>query len=746
MDQRERSDSHPPERSAAQEPACANRLAHESSPYLRAHAYNPVDWYPWGPEALERARRERKPILLSIGYAACHWCHVMAHESFEDRATAAAMNELYVNIKVDREERPDLDRLYQLSQHLLTGRSGGWPLTMFLMHDDQRPFFGGTYFPRESRFGLPAFREVLRQIAGYYHTHSDELRENAAQVVRALAELHTGRAAASEGQRAAELSDAPLRLCRAHLEQSFDREYGGFGAAPKFPHAPDLARLLHDWHASAHADVPDLQALYMTSLTLTRMAEGGLFDQLGGGFFRYSVDARWEIPHFEKMLYDNALLLGVYAQTAAATGEALFRAAATRTVAFLLRELASPEGALYSSLDADSDGHEGRFYVWQRDAVQRALPAHQWSVFAARFGLDGAPNFEGQWHLAVHASLEAIAERTQLAIDEVRTALDGAQQRLFELRAARVRPGLDDKILTGWNALAIAALALAARWLGLPECAAAATAALRYLRHVHWREGRLLAVSTTATNGAVGPAAVGASAVGPAAADPGVAAGRAHLPAYLDDYAFLIDAILELACVRFDAQELQWAVELAEMLLQHFEDREHGGFYFTADDHEALISRPKSFSDEAIPAGNAIAARALLRLGWLLGEPRYLTAAERTLRAAWPALSRHPEGHASMLLALEDYLDPPQIVLLRGPAAALEPWQRQLNAVFAPRRYTLAVPTDADNLPPAIAAKPAGHDAVAYLCRGTVCSAPISSLAALMAQLGGQNDAQGPGN
>jgi len=715
MDEREQADERPAG-------AAPNRLVHESSPYLRSHAHNPVDWYPWGPEALERARRERKPILLSIGYAACHWCHVMAHESFEDRATAAAMNELYVSIKVDREERPDLDRLYQLSQHLLTGRGGGWPLTMFLMHDDQRPFFGGTYFPREARFGLPAFREVLRQVAAYYHGHTDELRNNAAQVIKALGDLHTAAqlpvdaASTGAGTGAAALTDAPLRACRAHLEHNFDRDHGGFGPAPKFPHVPDLARLLRDWHASAHADVPDLQALYMAGLTLTRMAEGGLFDQLGGGFFRYSVDVGWQIPHFEKMLYDNALLLGLYAQSALATGEALFRDTATRTAAFLLRELASPEGALYSSLDADSDGHEGRFYVWQREAVQAALPAQQGSVFAARFGLDGAPNFEGQWHLAVHAGLEAIAEQQRLSLDEVRTALAQGQQRLFALRAARVRPALDDKILASWNALAIGALATAARCLGLPECAAAATAALRYLRRVHSRDGRLLAVSTTAS------ASTGT-------------AGRAHLAAYLDDYAFLIDAILQLARVRFDAAELQWAIELTEVLLQHFEDRERGGFYFTADDHEVLISRPKSFNDEAIPAGNAIAAQSLLRLGWLLGEPRYLTAAERTLGAAWPAASRHPEGHASMLEALEDYLDPPPIVLLRGPASAIEPWQQQLNAVFAPRRYTLAVPTGNTALPTAIAAKPAGDGAVAYVCRGTVCSAAIDSLTVLMKEL-----------
>jgi hypothetical protein len=696
-----------------------NRLIHETSPYLRAHAHNKVDWYPWGPEALERARRELKPILLSVGYAACHWCHVMAHESFEDPATAELMNELYVNIKVDREERPDLDRLYQLAQQMLTGRSGGWPLTMFLMHEDQRPFFGGTYFPPQARFGLPSFRELLQQVASYYYDHPGELRSSAGRVVQALGDLNP------ESPESGTLSGEPLMLCRAHLERAFDREYGGFGAAPKFPHVPDLERLLHTWHASAHADVPDLQALYMMGLTLTRMAEGGVFDQLGGGFFRYSVDARWEIPHFEKMLYDNAQLLALYAQAAAATGEALFRRTAAHTADFMLRELATPAGALYSSLDADSEGHEGRYYVWQAEALRAALPANEWPAFAARYGLQEAPNFEGQWHLAVRASVEAIAEREQRPVDQVRAALAAAERRALQLRAARVRPGLDDKILTSWNALAIGALATAARCLQRKDLAAAATTALHYLQRVHWRDGRLLAVGTAGSDAR------------------GSGDGQAHRSAYLDDYAFLIDAILQLARVRFDAHELHWAIELAEVLLTHFEDRERGGFYFTADDHEALISRPKSFGDESLPAGNALAARALLQLGYLVAEPRYLAAAERTLRAGWAALQRYPEGHASMLQALEDYLDPPHIVVLRGPAAAIEGWREQLEEGFAPRRWTLAVPADATDLPAALASKPASALPVAYICRGLVCSAPIDSPAQLLRELGEAGEIEG---
>jgi uncharacterized protein YyaL (SSP411 family) len=680
-----------------------NRLGRETSPYLRQHSHNPVDWFPWGPEALERARSEGKPILLSIGYAACHWCHVMAHESFEDPATAALMNELYVNIKVDREERPDLDRLYQLAQQMLNGRSGGWPLTMFLLHEDQRPFFGGTYFPRESRYGLPSFSELLRQVSTYYHQHLAELRAPAAQVVSALNDLNPAPMASQP------LTEEPLKTSRARLESSFDGEYGGFGAAPKFPHAPGLARLLRDWHASAQAPSPDLQGLYMATLTLTRMAEGGLFDQLGGGFCRYSVDQRWEIPHFEKMLYDNAQLLSVYSEAAAATGEVLFADTAVRTAEWMLRELRSQQGgALYSSLDADSEGHEGKFYVWQQPEVRAALNPSEWEVYAARFGLDGPPNFEGRWHLTVRASREALAERFHVSADEVDALLENARDKLLAVRAGRVRPGLDDKVLASWNALAIAGLATAARYLDRSDFEQAATAALQYLRQLHWHSGRLLATS---------------------------ARGDARLAGYLDDYAFLLDAILELSSVRFHADELHWAIELADVMLEHFEDRRDGGFFFTADDHEALISRPKSFGDEAIPAGNAIAARALLRLGWLLGESRYLDAAERTLRAAWPALLKYPEAHAATLQGLEDYLHPPQIVVLRGPASVIGPWGRHLNRVFEPRRWTLAVPSEALDLPPALASKPATDTGAAYVCRGMSCSAALNSLDELLAAL-----------
>ena len=687
-----------------------NRLAAETSPYLRQHAGNPVDWYPWGAEALARARQERRPILLSIGYTACHWCHVMAHESFEDAATAALMNERFVNIKVDREERPDLDRLYQLAHQLLARRGGGWPLTMFLTHDDQRPFFGGTYFPPLPRHGLPSFRELLTHVADYYRDHEDQLRTSAGAVVRALDELQPPPA-----DDTLTLDATPLRNCRLQLERSFDREWGGFGGAPKFPHPPLVLRALRDWHASARGAAPDLHALYMATCTLTRMAEGGLFDQLGGGFYRYSVDGQWAIPHFEKMLYDNALLLGAYAEAACATGEPLFAEVAGRTADWLLAELRAPGGACYSSLDADAAGVEGSFYVWHAADVRAALSAEEYAVFAPRHGLDLPPNFEGrEHHLIVATDLEALAANRNSSSAEVAALLRTAGEKLLALRALRPRPERDDKILTSWNALAIRSLATAARVLGREDLAGAATAALDFLRAHHWRDGRLLATS---------------------------ADGAARLGAYLDDYVFLADAILELATVRFDAAELRFACELLEVVLEAFADGQRGGFYFTPTNHETLISRPKSFGDEALPAGNGVAAVVLQRFGYLLGETRYLSAAEGVLRAAWPAMQEYPSGHASLLQALEELLQPPETVILRGPAAVIEAWRRELAAVYAPQRMVLAVPSDgaaagdSAALPAAFADKTALPGGAAYLCRGSQCSAPFTSLAALAAEL-----------
>jgi uncharacterized protein YyaL (SSP411 family) len=687
-----------------------NRLALQTSPYLLQHADNPVDWYPWGDEAFALARTTGKPVLLSIGYSACHWCHVMAHESFENEATAALMNELFVNIKVDREERPDVDRIYQLAHQLLTQRAGGWPLTMFLTHDDQCPFIGGTYFPPEPRHGLLDFRTALTRVAQYYRERQTDLHDQSRALIAALATIDAPGAAAQST-----LTAAPLRLLRQQLEQRFDRNFGGWSPAPKFPHAGMTQRLLRDWRATAGDESPDLHALFMATLTLKRMADGGIHDHLGGGFCRYSVDDRWEIPHFEKMLYDNGALLSVYADAALATGDPAFAAVAAETADFLLREMRAPGGAFYSSYDADSEGHEGLFYLWTPAQTEVALGADEARLFNTRYGLDAPANFEGRWHLIAARELDALAESGEYgstAAAELMQRLDHSRLILRKLRSTRIAPGRDDKILTSWNALAIKGLADASRALGRDDLAQAANAALEFLMQQHWRDGQLLATSRD---------------------------GVARLPAYLDDHALLVDAILALCTVRFSASALAFAVTLANALLARFEDTEHGGFFFTAHDHEALIHRSRSFSDDATPSGNAIAAMTLQKLGWLLGEPRYLNSAERALRAAWPQLVENPLAQVHMATALEDYLHPHSFVILRGEAQQIDLWRRDLQRVWRPRISVMAVPADAQSLPDALAEKPARGAVIAYLCRGTHCDAPVSDLAVLKQAL--QRDA-----
>ena len=662
-----------------------NRLAAETSPYLLQHADNPVDWYPWGAEALARAAGDNKPILLSVGYSACHWCHVMAHESFEDPATAALMNRLFVNIKVDREERPDLDRIYQLAQQLLTQHAGGWPLTMFLT-PQQQPFFGGTYFPREARHGLPAFCDLLERVADYFHGHAAAIDAQNAELMRAFERLAPGKATATV------LDDTALHGARRAVEQAFDARNGGFGRAPKFPSTGTVERCLRHWYATAHQAVPDLRALYMATLTLTRMAEGGIYDQLGGGFARYSVDDSWMIPHFEKMLYDNGLLLQVYAQAALATGEALYLRVAAQTADWLLRDMRSAEGGFYSSLDADSEGHEGRFYAWSPAEVEALLTPAEYALCAPHFGLDQDANFDGAWHLRVCESRELAAADAAV--------IDSARATLLAARNRRIWPGRDEKILTAWNALAIKGLALAGRTLQRAELTESATAAVDFIRERLWRDGRLNATYKD---------------------------GRAHLSAYLDDYAFLADALLELLQSGWRSSDLQFAVALVEVLLAQFQDPD-GGFFFTAADHEKLIHRSKSFGDESLPSGNGVAASVLCRLGYLLGETRYLEAAERTLTAASGSMHEHPQSHMSLLNALEDFLASTQIVIIRGAADEAQRWARELGALYAPTRMIFAIPDEAPDLPAALAAKRADNGTTAYVCSGMTCSAPLTNL------------------
>ena len=680
-----------------------NRLAGETSPYLLQHAANPVEWYPWGAEALTIAREQDRPILLSIGYSACHWCHVMAHESFEDPATAEVMNRLFVNIKVDREERPDLDKVYQIAHQVLAQRGGGWPLTMFLAPDDLTPFFGGTYFPRQARHGMPAFTELLERVAAFYRENRDSVRSQNAALRGVYTELVPP--AAEPG---VSLAPGPLEACRRELESGFDEDYGGFGGAPKFPHPASVERLLRHWQATSSSPEPDLKALYMATLTLKRMAEGGLYDQLGGGFCRYSVDPYWMIPHFEKMLYDNGPLLALSAQAAIATGDAFFRRIAAETATWVRREMQSAEGGFYSTLDADSEGHEGRFYVWNRAEVESLLPPEEYRVLARRFGLDRDSNFEGAWHLHCFVAIEQIAEELGLDPAAATALLDSGRARLLTVRERRVRPGRDDKVLASWNGLMIRGLAISGRLLGESGHIEAATRAVDFLRKNCWRDGQLLAVWKD---------------------------GAARFPAYLDDYAFLLDGLLELLQARWRSVDLAFAQDLAETLLARFQDRERGGFWFTEEGHDPPLHRPKGFADEATPSGNGVAAQALARLGWLLAETRYLDAAEATLRGGFPSAQRVPQAHTALLNALDEYLIPGEIVVIRGPAEAAAAWSAAIATDYAPRRMVFAIPADAGNLPEALAAKRARAATVAFICQGPQCSEPIAELPRLIRTL-----------
>jgi hypothetical protein len=671
-----------------------NRLADETSPYLLQHAANPVDWYPWGAEATAKAIELDRPILLSIGYSACHWCHVMAHESFEDEATAAVMNRLFVNVKVDREERPDLDKVYQLAHQMLTQRGGGWPLTMFLAPDDLTPFFGGTYFPNRPRYGMPAFSELLERVAAFYREQRDTVRTQNTALRGVFGDLVPP--ATPEGQ---SLTREPIRAARRDLEAGFDERFGGFGPAPKFPHPTGIERLLRDWQASSTGCEPDLKALFMATLTLKRMAEGGINDQLGGGFCRYAVDPYWIIPHFEKMLYDNGALLALYAQAAVATGDGFFRQVAIETAAWALREMRSPDGGFYAALDADSEGHEGRYYAWQRDEIASLISPDEYRVLERRYGLDREPNFEGAWHLHGVAGLEDPSEQA---------LLDSGRAKLLAARERRVRPGLDDKILTGWNGLMIRGLAISGRLLGEAGHIDAAIQAVDCLRRNCWRDGGLLAVWKK---------------------------GAAPLTAYLDDHAFLLDGLLELLQARFRSADLAFACDLAGALLGRFVDRERGGFWFTAQGQDPPLGRPKGFADDATPAGNGVAAQALARLGWLLGETRYLDAAEATLRGGWTSLSRVPQAHTAMLNALEEYLEPVEIVVIRGSGVSAAEWSAALARLYAPRCMVVAIPADAAGLPEALASKRARDGTVAYLCRGPQCTEPIEDLPRLIRYL-----------
>ncbi len=680
-----------------------NRLADETSPYLLQHAANPVDWYPWCADALTKARDEAKPILLSIGYSACHWCHVMAHESFEDPTTAQTMNELFINIKVDREERPDIDKVYQTAHQLMTQQGGGWPLTMFLDPKTLIPFFGGTYFPKTPRYQLPGFGDLLRRVAQVFRDQHDELAAQGTKLTNVLAGLNPQTAPGNLKD------DVLLKLGRDQLASAYDAREGGFGGAPKFPMPATIERLLRYW---AFTPPKDRETLEMAMITLTHIARGGIYDHIGGGFCRYSTDARWMIPHFEKMLYDNGALLGVYADALAIGPDPLFEGAVRETAAWLMREMQHPDGGYFSAIDADSEGEEGKFYVWRRDEIKRLLTADEYLVIETLYGLDKPANFEGKWNLHRSDAWHAVVDRLAMARDEADTLLSSARAKLFETRSRRVPPAKDDKILTAWNGIAIRGMARAALVLGEPDWVDSATRAADFIRNRMLIGGQLFATWRD---------------------------GLVRHAAYLDDYANLLDGLLALLQARWRNADIRLAKLLADTVIARFYDTDAGGFFFTAHDHEHLIHRPKPSADDAMPPGNGVLARSLNLLGHLLGETRYLDAASGTLRWARTAMEQYPAGHATLLSALEDEATPPELVIVRGPRVELEDWLRPIRSGYKPWRHAFGIPYEDSgvmpNYMPRLVSAEKQRQCTAYICKGLACSLPIHSHQELMAAL-----------
>ena len=659
-----------------------------------------MDWHPWGEAALALARAEDKPILLSVGYSACHWCHVMAHESFEHDATAAVMNRLFVNVKVDREERPDLDKIYQTAFNILTRQTGGWPLTMFLDPQTLLPFFGGTYFPRTPRFNLPGFADLLLNVAEAFKEKRGELDAQGKRLAGALASL-TPTAVEAKGLEDRALLDQAVE----QLAASFDAVEGGFGGAPKFPMPGAIARLLRHWAHTQRDGAAERRALDMAMTTLTKIARGGIHDHIGGGFCRYATDRQWAVPHFEKMLYDNGALLGLYADALALGPDTLFEDAARGTATWLMREMQHPDGGYFSSLDADSEGEEGKFYVWRKDVVKRLLTADEYLVVETLYGLDKPANFEGRWNFARRDAWRAVAQRLSLDPSDAAKLLAAAKAKLFAERERRVPPGKDDKVLTSWNGLAIRGMAKAAARLDEPAWLASAQQAADFARERLWDGERLSATWR---------------------------AGVAKHPAYLDDYANLLDGLLALLEVAWRDVDIVFAKALAEALLAHFQDADAGGFFFTAHDHEALIQRPKPTLDDAMPPGNGVAASALTTLGHLLGEPRYLDAAATTLQALRGAMEQYPAGHCTLLGAVEANVHPPEQIIVRGPAELLDPWLSAARGGYKPWRSVYGIPyVDAglvpSYLPRLVSAEKQAH-VTAFVCTGLSCSAPIEAL------------------
>ena len=677
----------------------ANRLSGETSPYLLQHQHNPVDWFPWGPEALAKAKAEEKPIFLSIGYSACHWCHVMERESFENDAIAQMMNERFVNIKVDREERPDLDNLYMAAVQAMTGH-GGWPMSVFLT-PDLKPFYGGTYYPPTDSRGMPGFPRVLLSVERAWQEKRDEILTAAADMTLQL------QAAGDLPPSTGELNLTLLDDAARSLGRMFEPVHGGFGSAPKFPHPMDLRVLIRH-----HARTGDAHAMHMVRHTLDKMARGGIYDQLGGGFARYSTDDRWLAPHFEKMLYDNALLTTVYLEAFQLTGDDEYARIAAETIDYILARMTSPEGAFYSTEDADSEGVEGKFYVWDLDEIRQILGPDKATTFAAVYEVSEGGNWEHKNILNLPESIEAVAKRLARDPAMLRSDLAESRAKLFEARERRIHPGKDTKILTSWNGLMLAALAEAGAILNEPKYVEAASRAAEFLlKTMRTPEGRLLRTFKD---------------------------GQAKLNAYLDDYANLIDGLTRLFEATGETRWIESALELTQTLIDEFHDSEKGGFYYVGQSHETLIARQKDAYDNATPSGNAMAATSLARLAALTGRDDLDKLARSTLQSVHLVMERMPTAAGQSLVALDFLLAPArEFAVIAGTdradlAAALGVIARKFDPhkVIAPAPTTIS-PRLAELIP--LLADRAAHDGqvTTYLCEKFSCQAPLVGIEAL---------------
>ncbi|MGY8823161.1 MAG: thioredoxin domain-containing protein [Candidatus Latescibacterota bacterium] len=672
-----------------------NRLALESSPYLRQHAHNPVEWYPWGDEALEKACDQERVILLSIGYSACHWCHVMERESFENEAIAAIMNEHFINIKVDREERPDIDEVYMTAVQAMTG-SGGWPMTVFLT-PDLKPFYGGTYYPPEDRYGRPGFPKVLRAVAEYFRENRQGVNEKAGELMRALQDsAHLLKPGTDVGE---DLLDAAY----GQIAKTYDADYGGFGAAPKFPASMSLAFLLRYYRRRG-----EKHALVMVENTLRRMARGGIYDQLGGGFHRYSVDERWSVPHFEKMLYDNSLLCWVYLEALQTTGDDFYAGVARDILDYSLREMTRPEGGFYSTQDADSQGEEGVFFSWLPEEIEALLGEEDAAHFMRYYGVEAQGNFEhGRSLLHVEEDLDVVARQGQIDVADLERIVQEGREKLFVARQLRVAPARDDKIVVAWNGFMISAMGRAYQVLGDERYLRAAEQAADFILGEMRGGSRLLHTSKD---------------------------GVARIAAFQDDYAALSNGLLDLYEATFDAERLEQATQIAEEMVAHFWDDEDGGFFYAGEHAKDLIMRSKNPFDNATPAGNSLAALVALRLGAILDSSVWRERGAETIRLFAPLIRRAPASSAQMLCALDYYLEQPHEIALVGTREQVAPFYAELHALYCPNKIVV-VGDGEDAKVPMLADKDGESGGRAYVCRDSTCSPPLLEPAALVEYL-----------